>query len=118
MWRACIDVVAHWAPQAVHVLDRFHIVKRLNEAVDQIRRAESKALGKVGSRPLKNTRWCLLKRLEKLVPSQLDKLVHLLSYDLRTVRAYNPGEADLVVVDPKNPATVTNHLIALAERAK
>jgi transposase len=93
MWRSCIDVVARWAPQAVHVLDRFHIVKRLNEAVDQVRRAESKALGKVGFRPIRNTRWCLLKRLEKLAPSQLDKLVNLLGYNLRSVRAYLHKEA-------------------------
>jgi transposase len=93
MWRSCIDVVAHWAPQAVHVLDRFHIVKRLNEAVDQVRRSESKTLGKAGFRPIKNTRWCLLKRLDKLAPSQLDKLVDLLGYNLRTVRAYLHKEA-------------------------
>jgi len=93
MWRACIDVVARWAPRAVHVLDRFHIVKRLNEAVDQVRRAESKTLRKAGFSAIKNSRWCFLKRLEKLVPKQLDKLVDLLRHPLRTVRAYLHKEA-------------------------
>ena len=30
--------------QAVHVLDRFHITRHLNQAVDQVRRAESTRL--------------------------------------------------------------------------
>lgn len=93
MWRACIDVVKRWAPKAVHVLDRFHIVKNLNEAVDQVRRAENRALGKAGFNPLKHARWCLLKCTEKLAPSQLDKMVNLLRYNLRTVRAYLHKEA-------------------------
>lgn len=88
MWRACIDVVARWAPQAVHVLDRFHIVKRLNEAVDQVRRAESKELGRRGFAPIKGSRWCLLKRPKNLTSKQADKLIDLLCYKLRTVRAW------------------------------
>jgi transposase len=93
MWRSCIDVVKQWAPKAVHVLDRFHIVKKLNEAVDQVRRAENRSLRKDGFSPLKHSRWCLLKRAEKLAPSQLDKLVDLLRHNLRTVRAYLHKEA-------------------------
>lgn len=88
MWRACIDVVAQWAPKAVHVLDRFHIVKRLNEAVDQVRRAESKSFGKAGFHPIKSSRWCFLKKPERLTPRQLDKLADLLRYNFRSVRAY------------------------------
>lgn len=93
MWRSCIDVVKRWAPKAVHVLDRFHIVKNLNDAVDQVRRSENRSLRTAGFSPLKHARWCLLKRTEKLTPSQLDKLVDLLRYNLRTVRAYLHKEA-------------------------
>jgi len=75
------------------VFDRFHIVKHLNEAADQVRRAESKALGRAGFRPIKNTSWCLLERLDNLALSQMDKLVNILSYNLRIVRAYLHKEA-------------------------
>lgn len=93
MWRACIDVVARWAPRAVHVLDRFHIVKRLNEAVDTVRRSESKRLARSGFVGLKGLRWCFLKRPKNLTPSQQTKLGHVLQYNLRTVRAYLHKEA-------------------------
>jgi transposase len=93
MWRACIDVVARWAPRAVHVLDRFHIVKRLNEAVDAVRRSESKRLARSGFVGLKGLRWCFLKRPKNLTPSQRTKLGDVLRYNLRTVRAYLLKEA-------------------------
>jgi transposase len=93
MWRACIDVVARWAPRAVHVLDRFHIVKRLNEAVDAVRRTESKRLARSGFVGLKGLRWCFLKRPKNLTPSQRIKLDDVLQYNLRTVRAYLLKEA-------------------------
>ncbi len=34
MWRAYLKVIGERIPKATHILDRFHIVKRLNEAVD------------------------------------------------------------------------------------
>ena len=39
-----LAVIARRASKAVHVLDRFHIVQRLNKAVDQVRAAEVKRL--------------------------------------------------------------------------
>jgi len=41
MWKPYLQVIAAQAAQALHVLDRFHITSHLNQAVDQVRRAES-----------------------------------------------------------------------------
>ena len=41
MWKPYLQVIAAQAGQALHVLDRFHITSHLNQAVDQVRRAES-----------------------------------------------------------------------------
>lgn len=40
MWQPYIDVIKARAPQAVLVFDKFHIVRHLMEAVDQVRRDE------------------------------------------------------------------------------
>ncbi len=40
MWQPYIDTVKERAPQAVLVLDKFHIVQHLMRAVDQVRREE------------------------------------------------------------------------------
>jgi hypothetical protein len=48
-------------PAALNVLDRFHIAKKLGEAVDEVRRQEVKQLATDGYEPiLKNSRYCFL----------------------------------------------------------
>jgi hypothetical protein len=44
MWKPYLKVLAAEAGQALHVLDRFHITMHLNQAVDQVRRAEGTRL--------------------------------------------------------------------------
>jgi transposase len=89
MWQPYLEVLARRASQAVHVLDRFHIVARMNKAIDEVRAAEAKRMKREGFEPiLKHSRWCLLKRPENLTERQEIKLADLLKYNLRTVRAY------------------------------
>lgn len=89
MWQPYLDVVAAKAKAAVHVLDRFHIVARIHKAIDEIRAGEARKLVRDGYEPvLKHSRWCLLKRPEKLTIKQTVKLAELLQYNLKTVRAY------------------------------
>ena len=89
MWQPYLDVLAEKAPQAVHVLDRYHLVARLNKAVDEVRAEEARRLKADGYEPvLKHSRWCLLKRPANLTAAQTVKLKELLKYNLRSVRAY------------------------------
>ena len=89
MWKPYIDVVKERVGHALHVLDRFHIVAKLNKAIDEVRAKESRELKTRGFEPiLKRSRWCFLKRPENLTESQSHKLADVLAYDLRTVRAY------------------------------
>ena len=41
MWVPYLKVITKKAPNALNILDRFHIMKKFNEAIDQIRRARS-----------------------------------------------------------------------------
>jgi transposase len=89
MWRPYLDVIAELASQAVNVLDRFHIVAKLNKAVDEVRAGEARELARNGYEPvLKHARWCFLKNPENLTDKQSAKLADVLRYDLRSVRAY------------------------------
>ncbi len=89
MWQPYLDVLAEQAPQAVHVLDRYHLVARLNKALDEVRAEEARRLKADGYEPvLKHSRWCLLKRPENLTDQQTVKMQELLRYNLRSVRAY------------------------------
>ena len=89
MWKPYLAVIARWAPRAVHILDRYHLVAKLNLALDDVRAEEAKRMKRDGYEPLlKNSRWALLKNPENLTDPQTEKLAHLLQYNLRTVRAY------------------------------
>jgi transposase len=89
MWQPYLKVIAKKASQALHILDRFHIVARLNKAIDEVRAAEAKELAAQGYEPvLKYSRWCLLKRIENLTSRQWARLQDLMCYSLKTVRAY------------------------------
>ena len=89
LWQPYLKVLAEQTGQAIHVLDRFHLMKQLGEAIDDVRAAEVKRLKREGYEPvLKRSRWCLLKRPENLSDQQTVTLAELLHYNLRTVRAY------------------------------
>lgn len=89
MWRPYLDQIAKHCTQALNILDRFHIVAKLNKALDEVRAGEARKMARDGYEPvLKNTRWCLLKRPENLTDQQSISLSELLAYNLKSVRAY------------------------------
>lgn len=89
MWKPYLHVVREKCSQALHILDRFHIVAKMNEALDDVRAAESRKMAQDGHEPLlKKSRWCILKRKANLTAQQKFRLRDLLRYNLQTVRAY------------------------------
>ncbi len=89
MWKPYLKAVCKYAKNALNILDRFHISKKLNEAIDKVRANETRSLiGKGKNIVLKNSRWVLLKNPEKLTGNQKTKLKDLLLCNLKTIRAY------------------------------
>lgn len=86
----CIDMsgafikgTAEHLPNAQITFDKFHAVKIVNDAVDQVRRAEQK------TRPeLKKTRYIWLKNSTNLTQPQQETLGNLSKSNLKTARAY------------------------------
>jgi transposase len=86
----CIDMSAAFIkgtgehlPNAQITFDKFHAVKLINDAVDEVRRQEQK------TRPeLKKTRYIWLKNSTNLTQPQLDTLESLSKSNLKTARAY------------------------------
>src|SRR5580692_4494114 len=89
MWQPYLRVIRERCTNAVNILDRFHIVAKMNEALDDVRAAEARRLVQDGYEPvLKKTRWCVLDRKANLTGLQRFRLRDLLRYNLKTVRAY------------------------------
>ena len=91
MWRPYLNVIAAKVGQALHVLDRFHITSHLNQALDQVRRAESgrlRAAGRPQAEQLKNMRWKLLRRPAGCAGGPDANWAGLLRTKLDTARAW------------------------------
>ncbi len=89
MWQPYLHTIRARAGEAVHILDRYHIMANMNRAIDAIRAAEAKQLKQDGHEPiLKHSRWCLLKRPENWTAKQTAKMTELLRYNLKSVRAH------------------------------
>ena len=94
MWEPYLKVIREKCSEALHILDRFHIVAKMNKALDEVRAGESRRMASEGRAPvLKKSRWLLLKREENLKTEQRFRLRDLLRYNLKTVRAYLLKEA-------------------------
>lgn len=65
---ACCDMaegyiveIEHWLKNATLIIDRFHIVKALNEAMDEVRKEEWRKVPKKAKKIFKGVRWLLFR---------------------------------------------------------
>ena len=93
MWQRYIDVIKVRAPQAVLVFDKFHIVRHLMDAVDQVRRDEIREKGAAHKQLLARTRYVWLKNPWNLTGTQAARLSELERLNLKINRAYLLKEA-------------------------
>lgn len=70
-------------PEARITFDKFHVMKLVNTAVDEVRRNEQKTCT-----DLKHTRYVWLKNEQNLTKTQKEKLNRLKDCDLDTAKAY------------------------------
>lgn len=111
MWRAYLKSAAKLLPNAMHILDRFHIDAKLNKAVDTVRRSESAELADKGIVILKNLRYAFLKRPENLTDKQRDGLQKIVNKrSLKTVRAYHWKESFRLFWEYEDPYKASKYL--------
>jgi transposase len=88
MWAPYVEVVKERLPHAVLVFDKFHIVRHLLDAVDQVRRQEAQKLKSENPELLNKTRYIWLKNPWNLTENQRLRLSDLEKLNLKINRAY------------------------------
>lgn len=86
MWDAYHEAAQVYLPKARLVVDRFHVMKNLNDALTKARRLLQKRVPDEVKEALKGSRWLLVKNKENLTDDERQKLDTLLAQapDLKT----------------------------------
>jgi len=88
MWDPYIASVKEYCPYADIVIDKFHIIKKLNEAVDTIRKKEFAKAKEEERIYMKRRRFIILKRGKNLTEEQHEKLQELMENNELLYKAY------------------------------
>jgi transposase len=88
MWAPYVNAIKTHCPFAVMVFDKFHIVRHLLQAVDEVRKMEHRALMEEAPDLLKGTKYIWLKNPWNLTPRQNLRLKDLLTWNLKISKAY------------------------------
>ena len=88
MWKAFYNATRKAAPQAAILYDKFHVMRHLGEALDDIRKAEYARLSGQGRKFIKGQKYTLLSRRENLSLKGRQALKALLAANQRLNTAY------------------------------
>jgi len=93
MWAPYVDVIKETCPEAILVFDKFHIVRHLLTAVNDVRKDDARRLRRDHPDLLAGTKYVWLKNPWNLTPKQRQRLGFLMKLNGRIQRAYLLKEA-------------------------
>ena len=88
MWKPFRQATAVHAPQAAILFDKFHIMRHLGDALDEVRKSEYRRLAEGDRRYIKGQKYTLLSRWENLTLDGKKALKALLAANKRLNTAY------------------------------
>ena len=88
MWKPFRNVTNERAPQAAILFDKFHIMRHLGKALDEVRKSEYRRLSGQDRSYIKGQKYTLLSRRENLTLDGRKALKKLLAANKRLNRAY------------------------------
>jgi transposase len=88
MWEPFRLSIEEWTPQCKIVYDKFHIMQRANDAIDEVRRAEFFRQGLKKRGLIKGKKWLLLSRWKNLTRRHRGELNRLFQLNRRVFKAY------------------------------
>lgn len=103
MWPPYKSACYKKLPHASVVIDRFHIIKHINEALEKVRKRISLSIEKLDESFLYQNRFVLLRGNERLSECQRAKLSSLLSIDKDLTKAYELKEQFRTLYSIRDP---------------
>jgi transposase len=88
MWQPFLESLREHLPRAVVVFDKFHVMRHVNDAVDETRRQEFFRQGPRQRAAMRGKRWLLLTRWHNLPQAKRSQLQQALALNRRLFKAY------------------------------
>ena len=99
MWKPYSDVASTWFKSATQVVDKYHWIRQVFWAFENVRKEEQKKLDKSLSKYFKKSRFLLMKRADKLNDDEKQSVNIMLYYSANLSRAYWFKESFLKILD-------------------
>ena len=110
MWDPYIVSIKEHCPKADIVFDKFHIIKKINEAVDTVRKEEFAKAKKEERIQMKRKRFIILKRAKNLTEDQQGKLKEIMENNELLYKAYLLKEQISDIFDEESFDSAMNRL--------
>ena len=110
MWDPYIASVKQNCPLAEIVFDKFHVSKKVNEALDKVRKQEFAKAGTEKKKEMKHKRFVILKRNKNLEPKQKEDLKSIMKRNKRLYKAYLLKEQIADILDEPKEKNAVNRL--------
>ena len=110
MWDPYIASIRKHCPSAEIVFDKFHVVKIINDALDDIRRKEFSKADENQRLQMKRKRFLILKRNDNLSEKQQESLRELMNQNETLYKAYLLKEQISDIMDEKDQNTAIDRL--------
>lgn len=105
MWDPYISSIKEHCPNAAIVFDKFHISKKVNEALDSVKKAEFRKADSDERRTMKKKRFVILKRQKTPTSDEAEALYALKQKNDRLYSAYLLKEQVLNIFDEQDRDT-------------
>lgn len=111
MWDAYIASVKEHCPHADIVFDKFHVSKKVNEALDSIRKSEFRKADPIERKDMKHKRFLILSRNKNLEEDQKESVENLKKINTKLYEGYLLKEQVLDIFDEIDPRVAMRRLI-------
>jgi transposase len=101
MWDPYIKALKELCPNAKIVFDKFHVVKKVNEALDNVRKKEFAKASDEERINMKHKRWIILKKEKNLKKEEKEELELLMKNNDKLYKSYLLKEQILSIFDDK-----------------
>jgi len=99
MWKPYKEIAEIYFKDAIIVIDKYHFIRQVTWAFDRVRKELQKQLHPHRRKYFKRSRWLLLKRMDKLTPSEKDAANVMLDASTKLSEAYMLKEKFYEFVD-------------------